>query len=242
MIVLAGLLGGAAALLAIGRPPAARRPAPRSRDASWPAPGTVAQRRSIAPLAVGAAATAMWLVAGAPAAVVGACGALWIRRWRRLRRKAGAMARRTGAIPEMIETLVVLIDAGCAPTEAVRELSRRPPPELAAAIGDVVAHLDVGVRLAEALTRLTFHVGEPARVVVDAITRAEVYGEPLAPLLLRLHDEAVRRRRLAAETAARQLTVRLCFPLVSCTLPAFTLLTIVPLLAGAFSSLSQSHL
>jgi pilus assembly protein TadC len=46
------------------------------------------------------------------------------------------------------------------------------------------------------------------------------------------------RRRRAAEEAARRLPVTLLFPLVLTTLPAFALLTIVPLLVGSFSSLS----
>jgi tight adherence protein C len=46
---------------------------------------------------------------------------------------------------------------------------------------------------------------------------------------------AERRRR--AEAAARRVPVKLLFPLVLCVLPAFGLLTVVPLLAGAATSL-----
>jgi tight adherence protein C len=45
-------------------------------------------------------------------------------------------------------------------------------------------------------------------------------------------------RRRASEVAARRLPVQLLFPLVLCTLPAFGLLTVVPLLVSAFDTLS----
>ena len=44
-------------------------------------------------------------------------------------------------------------------------------------------------------------------------------------------------RQIRAEEAARRVPVRLLFPLVLCVLPAFALLTVAPLLAGALRSL-----
>jgi len=46
-----------------------------------------------------------------------------------------------------------------------------------------------------------------------------------------------RDRRRKAEEAARRIPVKLLFPLVGCTLPAFALLTVAPLIAGAVRSL-----
>ena len=44
-------------------------------------------------------------------------------------------------------------------------------------------------------------------------------------------------RRRLGEAAARRLPVRLTFPLVTCTLPAFVLLAIAPAVLGALSTL-----
>ena len=44
--------------------------------------------------------------------------------------------------------------------------------------------------------------------------------------------------RIAWGTNDRTLPVKLCFPLVGCILPAFVLLTIAPLIAGALRSLT----
>lgn len=208
---------------------------PAGRSARTVAGGTSPARR--AALVGGVLASAA--VAGPVLTVATGIGWALTRRWRRARAEAAAARRRADAVPELIELLVVLIEAGCSPAKAIRESIRHAPKPLVGNLREVIEHLDVGIRLGDALAVLTDRIGEPVRVLVDTIVRAETYGDPLAPLLLRLHDEAVRQRRVAAEVAARQLPIRLCFPLVCCTLPSFVLLTIVPLLAGAFSSLRQ---
>src|SRR3712207_6889914 len=58
----------------------------------------------------------------------------------------------------------------------------------------------------------------------------------------RLAFEVRADRRRRAEEAARRVPVKLLFPLVLCTLPAFALLTMAPLLADRKSTrLNSSH-
>jgi hypothetical protein len=57
------------------------------------------------------------------------------------------------------------------------------------------------------------------------------------PGLERLGLELRLDRRRAAEQQARRVPVRLLGPLVMCTLPAFALLTIVPLLVASLRAL-----
>lgn len=174
---------------------------------------------------------------GPVAAGVVLVGVVVLRRARQLRLTARIRRAREEAVPELIDLVLVLVDAGRTPTQTIRQIADRPPPVLAEAMSAVIGLLDLGVGLADSLLVLIEAAGEPARAFVDTITRAEIYGDPLGPLLVRLHDESIRQRRHLADISARQLPIRLCFPLVCCTLPAFGLLTIVPLLAGAFSSL-----
>src|SRR5262249_35845754 len=106
--------------------------------------------------------------------------------------------------------------------------------------GEVARRVGHGQRLADALTALVDGVGEPIRPVVAAITGTERYGAPLGPMLELLAHEARHERRRRAEEAARTLPVKLCFPLVGCLLPAFVLLPIAPLIAGAIRSVTVS--
>ena len=75
------------------------------------------------------------------------------------------------------------------------------------------------------------------RPLARALATAVEEGVPLEPALRRVAAEARDRRRRAAEEAARRVPVRLLFPLVACTLPAFVVLTVVPLLVVGLDSL-----
>ena len=74
-------------------------------------------------------------------------------------------------------------------------------------------------------------------VAGHALAGSERSGAPLGTALDRLADEVRRDRRRRAVDAARRVPVKLLFPLVSCTLPAFGLLTVAPLIASAVRSL-----
>ena len=79
--------------------------------------------------------------------------------------------------------------------------------------------------------------GEAARPLTAALVASERYGAPVVAGLERLAAEVRRDRRRRAEEAARRVPVKLLFPLVTCTLPAFALLTVAPLIAGTLGSL-----
>ena len=77
---------------------------------------------------------------------------------------------------------------------------------------------------------------DAVRPLVDALVAAERYGAPLAAALDRVADDARTTRRRQREEAARRVPVKLLFPLVFCTLPAFALLTVVPVLLRSLPS------
>lgn len=141
-------------------------------------------------------------------------------------------------VPDAAELLVALVRAGLTPTLAVRAAARHATGHAGDAFALVVRRLDGGERLADALDGLTVHLGPTARPLADALATTERYGLPLAPVLDQLATDARAARRRAADQRARELPVRLGIPLVVCTLPSFVLLAIVPVIAGALSSLS----
>jgi pilus assembly protein TadC len=68
----------------------------------------------------------------------------------------------------------------------------------------------------------------PVRVLTDTLRTSARLGTPAAPALGRLAADVRADLRRRAEARARTVPVRLCFPLVGCILPAFALLTVVP--------------
>ena len=139
--------------------------------------------------------------------------------------------------PDFIDVLVLTVRTGCTPLQAFAMLAESVDPLLGNALRAVVQRVSRGERFADALGELPRQLGRIAQPLADALAMSDRYGTPLAPILDRLADEARTQRRRNADAAARQLPVRLSFPLVGFTLPSFVLLTIVPLMAGTFSSL-----
>lgn len=82
--------------------------------------------------------------------------------------------------------------------------------------------------------------GESVRGLVGVLVGCERYGHAIGPALERLAAECRADERRRAEAAARRVPVLLLFPLVTCILPAFALLTVAPLIAGALDALRLS--
>ncbi len=139
--------------------------------------------------------------------------------------------------PDFVELLVVTIGAGCTPVQAFHELAAHATPVLRPVLVEIDRRVADGARFADAVGHLPTALGPIAQSLADGLALADRYGTPVGPMLDRLASDGRAQRRRNAETAARQLPIRLSFPLVGCTLPSFVLLTIVPLMAGTFSSL-----
>jgi pilus assembly protein TadC len=140
-------------------------------------------------------------------------------------------------VPDVGELLRIGVAAGLTPAlalEQLADLAPGPGRDAAAGVLDATAR---GRRLGDALAVLVERLGPSARPLVDALAATERYGVALEPVLDAALADLRRQRRTAAAEAARRLPVTLSFPLVGCILPAFALLTLAPLVAGAFGSL-----
>ena len=140
------------------------------------------------------------------------------------------------AYPDFVDLLVLTVRAGCTPVQGFHILAAAVDQPFRAAVIDVDRRVAAGARFADAVQQLPLGLGAVVQPLTDGLALADRHGTPLAPMLDRLADDARAQRRRNADAAARQLPIRLSFPLVGCTLPSFVLLTIVPLMAGTLSS------
>jgi tight adherence protein C len=160
------------------------------------------------------------------------------RAWLPARAEARAHQRAVAAeLPEVVDLLRLAVGAGLTVPLAVHAVSRRAPGKIGAALGRIGEETTRGRRLADALDQLPARLGEGTRSLAAALAGCERYGHPIGPALERLAEECRHQRRRHAEAAARRVPVLLLFPLVLCILPAFALLTVAPLLAGAVRAL-----
>lgn len=184
------------------------------------------------------------LLLAVPAVVVSPVLVLVVGVWwwaapllRRRREVRSRDAEVRSELPEVVDLFLLAVGAGLTVALAVPAVARHHRGRLGDALSEVARRVRLGERLADALATLPAVVGEPVRPLVTVLVGSERYGVALVPALERLASEARLERRRAAEAAARRVPVKLLFPLVLCTLPAFALLTVVPLLAGSLHSL-----
>jgi tight adherence protein C len=185
-----------------------------------------------------ALATAVLIVVAPPFSPVPAVWAT-IRPTLATRRTARAHeAAVVDQLPDIVDLLSLTTSAGLPVTASFAAIGSRPGGPFGAGLSAAAAHAARGGTTAEALALLGRATGPTARPLIDALAEHDRYGTPLRPALDRVAIESRLRRRRHAEEAARRLPVTLLFPLVLTVLPAFVLLTVVPILAGSLGSLS----
>ena len=162
----------------------------------------------------------------------------------RIRRLTGtrADARRRRAMDAEIPQLLDLLAAGSAAgLSAVVGLQRsvsvlRGP--LGAELRASLDAVDLGARWREELTAVTERLALPdLRRTVAVLTRTETLGTSLTEATRELAADVRGSRRAAVAERARAAPVKMLFPLVFLVLPAFLLLTVVPVLLTTVESI-----
>lgn len=195
---------------------------------------TGADRRRLRRMACAVAAAGF---VAPPLAALLAAGA-WIRsRHRTLRARRLADRAVTDSLPEAVDLLLLATSAGLSLPLAHVLIAERIGHPLGGALRTAAIEADQGRPRADALVDALDPLGERALGLGHALADHLRYGVPLAPRLERMGSELRLDRRRRAEQDARRVPVRLLAPLVACVLPAFALLTVVPLLAASLRSL-----
>lgn len=243
-----------AALVVRGAPPRVRRRlpavamAPTSRASPVQRLGSLVRRafgrppdeaadRRLGAVVVAAAAVSLVVPMLAPAA---GAAAFIMSVGAARRRRRDDVDRVVRELPEVIDLLSLSLAAGGSIPTALRDVSRVASGPVSAALAEATHRIDAGYRLADALGAVVAATSEHAAPLVRALADADLYGTGLTPTLHRLASEARATRRRRAETAARQVPVRMLLPLVVCVLPAFVLLSLVPMLAGTLRDIDLS--
>lgn len=167
-------------------------------------------------------------------AVAGVVGAAVLSQRAVRRRRHDAVL---SALPEVIDLFGVAIAAGLPVPGAIGAVSERSPPPIRQPLREAARRMARGQSTAEALDTVESRLGPAVSPLIAALTTGDRMGTPLRDTLAELGTQARLDRRRRAEEAARRLPVTLLFPLVCCTLPAFGLLTVVPLIVGSLRAL-----
>ncbi len=248
----AGALSAAAAvLLAVPwRPRPSRSPAGTSDEPpSRPGPvdrlGTALARRTRTAEDPATVRLLAWGAIGGVAALplapvltlalpAGAWALTVLRQRQHARREDRAVLSR---LPDTVDLLLLATSAGTGLALAHQAVAERVDGPVGAAL--LVAHEQAGrgTPRADAIVSALAPLGERPAALAHVLADHLRYGTPLGPELDRLGLELRLHRRRQAEEDARRVPVRLLAPLVACTLPAFALLTVAPLLIASLQQI-----
>ena len=141
-------------------------------------------------------------------------------------------------VPELLDILLVLIRAGHGPAAAVSQLHHWAPDDLYKPLMQAHTQLVAGTRFAEVMKTLRNQLGPCVYPLCDILVSADRDGLPMTSVLDQLAYHSHLERRRLQDVTARQLPVRLLFPLTCCILPSFVLLAMVPLLVNSLTVVS----
>ena len=232
-----GLLAATAVTVVTGLAPSP--PRIDARGGPRRAPGLHLPALSRRDVAAGAFAAGVLGLLTPPLALVGVLAPV-LHRHRQARRAGRAHVRAiAAALPEAVDLLLLCAGAGLTLPLAHPVVAERAPDPVGGALVDAATAADRGAVRADALLAALVPLGDRAAALGHVLVDHLRYGVPLGPGLDRLGLELRLDRRRRAEEEARRVPLRLLAPLLCCVLPAFGLLTVVPLLVATLQALPR---
>ena len=194
-----------------------------------------------AQICAAAAGFLLGLTAGALAVVVAPVGA-WVgyRTPQILLRRRVARRREQAAValPDAIDLLAVCTHAGLNLPMSLNRVAARSRGVLGQELKRTLEEIELGVPRHVAMRSLAQrNPNGDLEAMVGVLENAERFGTQVSASLESFAHEVRSRRRRSAEEQARRAPIKILFPLVFFILPAFVLLSVVPLMLSTFSSL-----
>jgi len=147
-------------------------------------------------------------------------------------------SRASRELPLFLDLLAVATGAGLGPQTAVRRAVEPLGGPLAEELVRALRDADLGRRWRDELASAASRLGLPELDrAVRLLIRTERLGSSLADEMARLASDVREERRARSVERARAAPVKMLFPLVFLILPAFLLLTVVPVLLTTVASI-----
>jgi tight adherence protein C len=198
--------------------------------------------------AVGVPALCMWVLAQSGQAVplvlaAGAIGVLVGWRVPRIIVQSRARRRQTEIdyqLPELIDLLVVTVEAGVGFTGSLRIAGERIGGVLGEELGLTLQEQRMGLTTNEALANMLERVETPGmRSFIRSILQGENLGVSIGQILRNVAQEMRKRRRALAEERAQKAPIKILFPLVFMIFPAMFLIILGPAVISVLNALKS---
>jgi tight adherence protein C len=134
-----------------------------------------------------------------------------------------------GELPELIDSLVVTVEAGIGLGGALRLSAKELRGPLGEEINLMLQEQSMGLSSNAAMQSMLKRADTPSmRSFVRAVTQGENLGVSLGEIMRGLAVEMRSRRRARAEARAQKAPVKMLFPLVFCIFPAILITMLYP--------------
>jgi tight adherence protein C len=150
----------------------------------------------------------------------------YVKRMARFRRNAIEYR-----LPELVDLLVVTVEAGLAFSASLRMAADRLSGPLGDELRLTLQEQNMGLSTEEALRNMLERCDTPSmRSFVRAIIQGETLGVSIGQIMRNLAIETRKRRRAAAEEKAQKAPIKLLFPLIFLIFPAMFIILLGPAL------------
>jgi tight adherence protein C len=139
-------------------------------------------------------------------------------------------------MPDMIDLLVVTIEAGLGILASMRVAAESLPDPLGQELRLTLQEQRMGLSVFEAIESFGRRANSPnVRIFVRALIQGEKLGVSIGMTMRNVASEMRKRRKAAAEEKAQKMPIKLLFPLVFLIFPAIMIVLLVP----AFIQISE---
>ena len=154
-----------------------------------------------------------------------------------LKRRA-RMEKLDKQMPDMIDLLVVTIEAGLGILASMRVASESMPDPLGQELRLTLQEQRMGLSVGQAIESLGRRADAPnMRIFVRAITQGERLGVSIGTTMRNLSVEMRKRRRAMAEERAQKMPIKMLFPLIFFIFPALFIVILTPMIINIADAL-----
>jgi tight adherence protein C len=209
-------------------------------------PETVLGYRVLATVVLGT--LSLWSTAGnwspfmAVLTTVYAAGIGWFGPKFLLKRRATSRTERIELqLPELIDLLVVTLEAGVGFTAALHRSTERMSGPLGEEIRLTLREHSLGISMDRALSNLLERADVPAvRAFVRSVVQSEALGVSIGQVMRDLATEMRNRRRAIIEEKAQKAPIKMLFPLAFLILPALLIIVLYPGVVSLLDTLANT--
>jgi tight adherence protein C len=156
---------------------------------------------------------------------------------KKVRLRQGAIERE---LPELIDLLVVTVEAGVGFAGAVRIAADRMTGPLGEELRLTLQEQNMGLTAGEALRNLGDRCPtDGIRIFVRSISQGESLGVSMGQIMRNVALEMRKRRRALAEERAQKAPVKMLFPLIFLIFPAMFVVLLLPAMIAFYHALSR---